>query len=142
MSRTGATDVLDLSGNGKGIAIGVGPGGKRPAYPSTTKINSANSTNSTLVQRLATTLFAVNATNNGGAAAFVKLYDKATAPVVGIDVPVLVVPVPAAGVVSLNMGDLGSMFSLGLGIAITNLIADSDTTAVAANQVKVSLSYL
>ena len=33
------------------------------------------------------------------------------------------------------------MFSSGIGLAITNLGTDADATAVAANQVKVLLSY-
>ena len=74
-----------------------------------------------------------------------KLYNKATAPTVGTDVPEMIIPVPAAvsgvpGVASINPGFLTFRFALGLGIAITGGMADSDTTAVAAGQVKVKLS--
>jgi hypothetical protein len=86
------------------------------------------------------------ATNTGATIAFVKLYNKATAPTVGTDVPAMIIPVPAAvaGVPGhspmINPGFNGYRFALGLGLAITGLVADTDTTAVAAGQVKVILS--
>jgi hypothetical protein len=75
----------------------------------------------------------------------VKLYNKATAPTVGTDVPAMIIPVPAAvagvpGVATLPVGFNGFRFALGLGLAITGAVADNDTTAVAAGQVKVILS--
>lgn len=57
-------------------------------------------------------------------------------------VPVLTIPVPAGGVVSLPFDTRGFRPAAGLALAITNLGADSDTTAVAAGQVKVIASYL
>ena len=85
------------------------------------------------------------ATNTGATAAFVKLYNKATAPTVGTDVPEMIIPVPAAvsgvpGAAELRPGFIAYRFALGLGIAITGGAADTDTTAVAAGQVKVKLS--
>ena len=105
------------------------------------KVNSANSVNNTLIAAGKAALASLVISNAGGAAAFVKLYDKATAPVAGTDDPALTIPVPASSVLSLAIGDLGPPFMLGLGLAITNLVADSDTTAVAANQVKVLGGY-
>lgn len=114
----------------------------RPAPATPFNVNSAASTNATSVVGAPARLMSLMASNAGGAAAFVKLYNKASAPTVGTDVPVLTIPVPAAGVVSLELGALGHLFSLGLALAITNLIADTDATAVAAAQVKVLGSYL
>jgi hypothetical protein len=90
-------------------------------------------------------LHAFYATNIGATPAFVKLYNKATAPTVGTDVPAMIIPVPAAvagvpGTATLPIGTNGFRFALGLGIAITGGVADSDTTAVLAGQVKVMLS--
>jgi hypothetical protein len=42
----------------------------------------------------------------------------------------------------LNLGALGHRFATGIALAITNLAADSDTTAVAAAQVKVLMDSL
>lgn len=117
-----------------------------PAVPATPYfVNSAASTNGALVLTGTSGVQAFYASNIGAADAFVKLYNKATAPVVGTDVPEMIIPVPAAvggvpGVVELTPGFNGYRFALGLGIAITGGAADNDTTAVAAGQVKVKLS--
>jgi hypothetical protein len=117
-----------------------------PAVPATPYfVNSAASTNGALILTGTSGLSALWATNTGAGAAFVKLYNKATAPTVGTDVPEMIIPVPAAlagvpGTATLPMGFNGFRFPLGLGIAITGAVADTDTTAVAAGQVKVKLS--
>jgi hypothetical protein len=117
-----------------------------PAAPATPFIlNSAATTNGALILTGTSGLHAFYATNIGASAAFVKLYNKATAPTVGTDVPAMVLCVPAAvggvpGVCTLPIGTQGFRFALGLGIAITGAVADNDTTAVAAGQVKVMLS--
>jgi hypothetical protein len=85
------------------------------------------------------------ATNDAATPAFVKLFNKATAPVPGTDVPEMIIEVPAAvgsglGRAEISPGFNAYRFPLGLGIAITGGRADSDTTAVAAGQVKVKLS--
>lgn len=112
-----------------------------PLTPSALNVNSAATTNATLVKALAGTLFNISASNSGAATAFLKLYNKATAPVVGTDVPVLVLPIPAASAIDHDLGMLGQRFLLGIGLAITNLMPDTDTTAVAASQVKVLTSF-
>jgi hypothetical protein len=117
-----------------------------PAAPATPYIlNSAATTNGALVLTGTSGLHAFYATNTGATPAYVKLYNKATAPTVGTDVPAMVLPVPAAvsgvpGAATLPIGHNGFRFALGLGIAVTGGAADTDTTAVAAGQVKVMLS--
>jgi hypothetical protein len=117
-----------------------------PLAPATPFIlNSAAGTNGALILTGSSGLQAFFATNTGASVAFVKLYNKATAPTVGTDVPAMVITVPAAvagvpGSVEITPGFNGYRFALGLGIAITGLVADTDTTAVAAGQVKVILS--
>lgn len=113
-----------------------------PATPTASAVNSAATTNATSVKSSAGTAYSVTASNTGAAAAFVKLYNKASAPTVGTDVPVLTIPVPAGGVVNINLGSMGHRFTTGIALAITNLAADSDTTAVAASQVKVLTAYI
>lgn len=117
-----------------------------PPVPATPYyINSAATTNGALVITGTSGLQALYATNTGATVAFIKLYNKATAPTVGTDAPEMVIPVPAAvsgvpGVANPFIGFSGFRFALGLGIAITGAVADNDTTAVAAGQVKVKLS--
>ena len=108
-------------------------------------INSLATTNIALILTGTSGLAAFYATNTGATAAFVKLYNKATAPVLATDVPEMIIPIAAAsggfpGVASLPMGFNGFRFALGLGIAITGAVGDTDATAVAAGQVKVKLS--
>ena len=117
-----------------------------PTAPATPFIlNSAATTNGQLILTGTSGLQAFYATNIGATAAFVKLYNKATAPTVGTDTPAMIITVPAAvagvpGTATLPIGFSGFRFALGLGLAITGAVADSDTTAVAAGQVKVILS--
>lgn len=108
-------------------------------------LNSAASTNGALIITGTSGVSTFYATNTGAGAAYVKLYNKATAPTVGTDVPEMIIPVPAAvsgvpGVASPPIGFVAHRFALGLGIAVTGGAADNDTTAVAAGQVKVKLS--
>ena len=117
-----------------------------PAVPATPYfVNSAATTNGALVLTGTSGVCALWASNIGATAAFVKLYNKATAPTVGTDVPEMIIPVPAAaggvpGIAEISPGFNAYRFALGLGIAITGGVADADTTAVAAGQVKVKLS--
>jgi hypothetical protein len=128
------------------VTATVTAGTVNPVVPATPYIlNSAASTNGALILTGTSGLQAFYATNTGATTAFVKLYNKATAPTVGTDVPAMILIVPAAvsgvpGICTLPIGFSGFRFALGLGIAITGGVADSDTTAVTAGQVKVMLS--
>lgn len=113
-----------------------------PATPTPSNINSAATTNATSVKATAGTVYSIVATNTGAAAAYLKLYNKASAPTVGTDVPVLTIVLPAGGTVSAQFGALGHRFATGIALAITNGAADTDTAAVAASQVKVLTSYI
>lgn len=108
-------------------------------------VNSAATTNGALILTGTSSVHSLWATNEGATVAYIKLYNKATAPTVGTDVPEMIIPVPAAvsgvpGVANPNMGFIPFRFALGLGIAITGAAVHTDTTAVAAGQVKVKLS--
>jgi hypothetical protein len=109
----------------------------------TSKINSAASTNAQNLKAGPARLLTLVANNVNAAARFLKLYNKATAPTVGTDTPVLTIQLPASGApVSLNLGDRGIDFDVGLSIAITTLGTDADATAVAANEIKAVLAYV
>jgi hypothetical protein len=110
--------------------------------PTASIINSAATTNATSVKASAGTIYSVTASNTGAAAAFVKLYNLATAPTVGTSTIAITLSVPAGGTLNVPFGEPGVRFSTGIGLAITNLAADTDTTAVVAAQVKVITSYI
>ena len=137
VSLDGGTTVVTVAAAGIAVA---------PVVPATPLIiNSAASTNGQLVLTGSSGLQALFATNTGATPAYVKIYNKATAPTVGTDVPAMIVTVPAAvagvpGEKEITPGFSGYRFALGLGLAITGAAADADTTAVAAGQVKVILS--
>ena len=117
-----------------------------PVVPATPYfLNSAATTNGALILTGTSNVSSFYATNEGATAAYIKLYNKATAPTVGTDVPEMTIPVPAAvsgvpGVATIPIGFHGFRFALGLGIAITRNAVHTDTTAIGAGEVKVKLS--
>ncbi|HEX5498168.1 MAG TPA: hypothetical protein VFX03_03035 [Thermomicrobiales bacterium] len=107
---------------------------------------AAASTNATSLKAAAGTLWEIVALNvSASAVAYLKLYDKASAPTVGTDTPVYVAPIPTAG--SANGAGVrltfpvGLKFANGIAYAITGGMGDADTTAIAAGQVMLSGSY-
>ena len=146
VTTLGVTLSAGTAAIGSLVAGTAAIGAVGPSVPATPYIrNSTASTNGALVLTGTSGLQALYATNIGATPAYVKLYNKATAPVVGIDVPTIIVPVPAAvsgfpGMAQVTPGFSGYRFALGLGIAITGAAEDNDTTDVAAGQVKVHLS--
>lgn len=108
------------------------------------KLTSAGSTNATSVKGSAGTLYMLVAMNTNAAARYLKLYNKATAPTVGTDTPVLTFTIPGntagAGFVC-PIPTQGIEFSTGIAFALTTGAADSDTGAVAANEINVNYGY-
>lgn len=101
------------------------------------------STNAAVVKSSAGNLYTIIAIGFTSTVRYLKLYDKATTPTVGTDVPVMTIPVPAniqaAGVVI--PVSVGIDFSNGISMAITSGSADNDTGVVVAGDVVVNLVY-
>ena len=108
------------------------------------RLISAASTNATSVKGSGGTLHSLLAVNINAAVRYLKLYNKATAPTVGTDTPVLTLAIPGntAGAGFALSFDPGIDFSLGIGLALTTGVADADTAAVAANDITVNGSYV
>jgi len=104
--------------------------------------NSAATTNATLVRTGPAQVFHIVATNISASVRYLKIYNKATAPTVGTDTPILTFPIPAGSYVNVPSTLSGIYFNLGIGYAITGAAADSDITVIAAGDVKVVFSYL
>lgn len=104
-----------------------------------TKQISAASTNALLVITGAKRLYKYDAYNTNAATAFLKFYNKATAPTCGTDVPVRVVPLVQNIQVDTDIFQ-GLAFPLGIGTCITAGIADADT-ANATTGIAVNFSY-
>lgn len=113
-----------------------------PITPTTHTSNSAATTNARNVKPSSGLLFDIVASNVAASIRYLKLYNKASLPTVGTDTPVLVLPIPAGGIVSGIDSPIGIMFNNGISYAITGAAADTDTTAIAAGDVKVMLTYI
>lgn len=96
----------------------------------------AATTNAVVVKASSGVVYGWHISNINAAAVFLKIYDKATAPTVGTDVPKLTILVGGATTGATSFLDLpaGVAFSNGISIAITGAIGDADTTAVSANE--------
>ena len=127
------------------LQIGATNAAGAPGY-TTTKTpsgGSAATTNSTLVKGSAARLYAAHVTNTSAALKYVKLYNKATAPTVGTDVPVCSFAIPAGWSGNIIDSVFGiAAFPLGLGWGITNGAADNDTTPVAAGDIHLHVWYV
>lgn len=108
------------------------------------RLLSAATTNATSLKASAGTLYALYVVNLNAAVRYLKFYNKASAPTVGSDTPVMTLPIPAsttgAGFVW-NM-DPGWSFSTGIAYATTTGVADADTGAVAANEIIIAGIYV
>lgn len=112
-----------------------------PVTPSTTFTNSAASTNATVTKGSAGTVWSIVASNINAAVRYLKVYNKATAPTVGTDTPVLVIPIPAGSCVQFDGGSNGIRFATGISWALTTGAADSDSTGVSVNEHKIAMTY-
>lgn len=99
------------------------------------------STNAAAVKASAGMLYELTISNPTATPVYVKLYNKASAPTVGTDVPVLTIPVAANSTVQYDLGQVGKRFATGIAIATTGAIAATDTTNAVAG-VQNNLTYI
>ena len=102
---------------------------------------SAASTNATSVKASAGTVNHIVVNNINAAVRYLKVYNKASAPTVGTDTPVLTLAIPAGSVQSIDLGSRGLRLGTGVAYALTTGIAVADTGAVAASEHAVHISY-
>jgi hypothetical protein len=107
------------------------------------KLTAAASTNATSVKATGGMLSGGYVRNRSASEKYFKLYNKASAPVVGTDVPVMTIGIPANDRIALGdlLGSYGFRFSAGIAYALTGAFADADTTALTAGDVDVNLIY-
>ena len=94
--------------------------------------SSENTTNATSAKASAGKLFSVNGYNSSATVTYLKFYDKATAPTVGTDTPVLTYALPATAAFSFPV-PFG--FATGIGYGLVTGAADNNNTAVGAGDV-------
>lgn len=107
------------------------------------KWNNAAATDKTetSVSAKKTRLLVMDVQNNGAAPAHLRLYDKASAPVVGTDAPKQTFSIPAGGG-KVNEKNMALEFAIGLAYAITSDGGPLGSLGVTnANEVVVNLEY-
>jgi len=104
-------------------------------------INSAATTNATLVYAGSCRLYGGTLHNKSATANWLKLYDVAVAPTVGTTVPKMAIPMAVGAKVDLGGILEGLVFQNGLAYAITGAAADTDTTAVGAGDLRGALIW-
>lgn len=103
------------------------------------------STNAAIVKASAGMLYEITISNPTATAAYVKLYNKASAPTVGTDIPVLTISVPATSTttmpVAIPFGQVGKRFATGIAISCTAAAAATDTANAVAG-IQINATYI
>lgn len=108
------------------IASGAG------RIPTNFNFTSAVGTNARSIVTSGRWLQEVTITNPTTTAAYLKVYDKATAPTVGTDVPRFVISVPALSTVVTDWGANGKVTSNGIAVALTGGMPLMDVASAVA----------
>jgi len=102
---------------------------------------SAASTNATSVKGSAGTVNDLTVCNNATSKRYFKLYNKATAPTVGTDVPILTMMIPPGETQHFNCGAYGLRCPLGIAYACTTGITVADSAAVSLNDLAIHIGF-
>jgi len=127
----------------------ITPGRFSRELPVTTQAHfksSTATTNATSVRGSAGSVFNIIVHNThsgggGGSAITLRFYDKATAPVVGTDVPMIIIHVQSNDSKEINFTS-GITFKNGIAYSITDGTALLDATPVSADGVQVYIGYI
>lgn len=146
-ANIGDVDVLTLPAIPTGTnSIGrVNPEPQTANGLSVSRLISAATTNETEAKATAGQLYGVTAHNINAAVRYLKIYDNTAAgTVIGTTTPKMTLPIPgnAAGAgFMLDTGGMGIAFGTGITYGLTTGVADSDTAAVAANEIVIHLLF-
>ncbi len=127
----------------------ITPGRFEKQLPVATKVHFKSSTagtNATLLKGASGAIFNMIIHNThsgggGGSAIAFRLYDKATAPIVGTDVPMIVIHVQSNDSKEINFTS-GITFVNGIAYSITDGSSLMDATVVSADGVQVYIGYM
>lgn len=152
MAVNGSIDLPGVASEGTAVISGaVTISGTASLVPTTSggllinrRISTA-STNAVSAKASAGQVYGYFLSNLNASPAYLKLYNKASAPTVGSDVPVITILIPgnsASNGAGANCEFAnGIAFGTGIAFATTTGVADADTGAVAANEVVINLFY-
>jgi hypothetical protein len=105
------------------------------------RVTTDATTNGRLIGAGPGTVEGYDFSNQAGTPRYIKLYDKATTPVVGTDIPVMTIGIPANQTVRHTLNDEVLSFRNGLGIGITTGLLDNDTGVTAVGDVLGNIMY-
>lgn len=130
-------------GTPDGAFVVSAPSSTSPGLTQYSKAASAD-TNAAAIKTSRGKVYGFQIFNNTASAKFVKLYNKATAPVPSTDSALIVrrIVVPPNGVASYHVGQGLDSFTNGIGIAATGGLGDVDVTALAANDLHINVDYV
>jgi hypothetical protein len=133
---------VGVSGGSVGVSGTLTSNEGTPVSPATHFYTTTASTNLVNVKASAGNLYSMTFTNYTASPLYVKLYNKASAPVVASDLPVHLIIVPATSDKQVQFGSKGLRLTTGISFAITGAIADTDTTTTTAGAMRVCTSYI
>lgn len=99
-------------------------------------VSAAASINATVVKASVGRLYRITGFNASAAVRYLKLYNKATAPVPGTDTPVASFRIPASSPIAIDYGSIGLSFAAGISYVLTTGTADADTGALTAGDIE------
>lgn len=143
---SGAVQLLGGSADIDQSPVTAAGSGTLSVQPTTNATPSTNgalaaTTNATSVKTSAGTIGEIDFFNGSAGTVYLKLYNKASAPTVGTDIPVAVFPIAAGASFVQEFGPLGKRLGTGIAYATTGVATDSDTTVIAAG-CKIGLTYI
>lgn len=97
-------------------------------------VSAAATTNATSAKASAGRVYAIHGYNAAATLRYLKLFNKASAPTVGTDVPVKTIVLPPSTAFALDF-PLGYSFAAGIAYALTTGSADNDTGALTSGDV-------
>jgi hypothetical protein len=111
--------------------------------PSYQKFISGTGLNATAVKGSPAKLTILNIVNGAATLRYFKIYNKASAPTVGTDIPLITITLPTGSSSFTLPAFIGIDFSVGLSFACTLGVADADTTPfTVAGEVTAMLAYI
>ena len=111
--------------------------------PNYQKFISGTGLNATAVKGSPAKLTILNIVNGAATLRYFKIYNKASAPTVGTDTPLITITLPTGSSSFTLPAFIGIDFSIGLSFACTLGVADSDTTPfTVVGEVTAMLAYI
>lgn len=105
-------------------------------------LSAAATTNATSVKASAGRVRRIWGGNTVASKRYLKLYNKASAPTVGTDTPILTFVIQASAPFDIAFTEDGHYFSTGIAYALTTAAADADTGALSAGDIEcMNISY-